>query len=253
MCNPFVSGQAARLAFTLAEVLITLGIIGVVASFTMPSLIQKHKEKELITRTKRVYSVIQNAVLMAQKENDTIGDNTFLFDTSKTSAEVASNFAKYFNGAKVCVSKSKDCSNYYYSVKFATKRKDDTSGTTIGSYLPTARIITNDGAVIAINQMSACARTSTDCKRDENYNCIKDQNGNTTDVIRTSYNCAFIDFDVNGPKPPNQFGQDVYELSVNVDKIVPNLSNQPGGKSFKNILTGVDKLEYTKYNLGEND
>ena len=253
MCNPFVSGQAARLAFTLAEVLITLGIIGVAASLTMPSLIQKHKEKELITRTKRVYSVIQNAVLMAQKENDTIGDNTFLFDTSKTSAEVASNFAKYFNGAKVCVSNSKDCSNYYYSVKFATRRKDDTSGTTIATNLPTARIITNDGAIIFINQMTSCERTSTDCKRDADYNCIKDENGKTTDVIQTSYNCAFIDFDVNGPKPPNQFGQDVYELSVNVDKIVPNLSNLPGGKSFKNILTGIDKLEYTKYNVGESD
>lgn len=253
MCNPFVSGQAARLAFTLAEVLITLGIIGVVASLTMPSLIQKHKEKELITRTKRVYSVIQNAVLMAQKENDTVGDNTFLFDTSKTSAEVASNFAKYFNGAKVCVSASKDCTNYYYSVKFATRRKDDSSDVTIGTNLPTARIITNDGAIIAIGQLSSCERTSIDCERDADYNCIKDENGNTTDVMKTTYNCAFIDFDVNGPKPPNQFGQDVYELSVNVDKIVPNLSNLPGGKSFKNILTGVDKLEYTKYNVGESD
>lgn len=119
--------------------------------------------------------------------------------------------------------------------------------------MPVPRIITNDGAIIFINQMTSCERTSTDCKRDADYNCIKDENGKTTDVIQTSYNCAFIDFDVNGPKPPNQFGQDVYELSVNVDKIVPNLTNLAGGKSFKNILMGVDKLEYTKYNVGESD
>lgn len=33
-------------AFTLSEVLITLGIIGVVASMTIPSLIQKYKRQE---------------------------------------------------------------------------------------------------------------------------------------------------------------------------------------------------------------
>lgn len=46
---------------------------------------------------------------------------------------------------------------------------------------------------------------------------------------------------------------DVYQLTVYKDKIVPNLSNQPGGKSLKNILSGIDKLEYTKYNIGESD
>ena len=36
--KPVVSGQAARLGFTLAEVLVTLGIIGVVSAMTVPSL-----------------------------------------------------------------------------------------------------------------------------------------------------------------------------------------------------------------------
>ena len=34
-------------AFTLAEVLITLGIIGVVAAMTLPALIQQNRNKEL--------------------------------------------------------------------------------------------------------------------------------------------------------------------------------------------------------------
>lgn len=72
---------------------------------TMPSLIQKYKEKELITRTKKVYSNILNAVALAQKDNETVGDNTFLFDTTKTSAEVVQAFAKYFNGSMVCTKK----------------------------------------------------------------------------------------------------------------------------------------------------
>ena len=43
-----------KVAFTLAEVLITLGIIGVVAALTMPSLIQKHKKQETTARFKKI-------------------------------------------------------------------------------------------------------------------------------------------------------------------------------------------------------
>lgn len=39
-------------AFTLAEVLITLGIIGVVAAMTLPTLVQRYKEQETVTRVK---------------------------------------------------------------------------------------------------------------------------------------------------------------------------------------------------------
>ena len=57
-----MSGQAARLGFTLAEVLITLGIIGVVAALTLPSLINKYREKQLRTVFMRSSSIIQNAL-----------------------------------------------------------------------------------------------------------------------------------------------------------------------------------------------
>ena len=55
-------------AFTLSEVLITLGIIGVVAAMTMPSLITKYKEKELVTSYLRVYSILENAYRRVQGE-----------------------------------------------------------------------------------------------------------------------------------------------------------------------------------------
>ncbi len=47
-----------RIAFTLAEVLITLGIIGVVAALTMPIIISKYKEYVFLTKFKQSYSVI---------------------------------------------------------------------------------------------------------------------------------------------------------------------------------------------------
>lgn len=55
-------------AFTLAEVLITLGIIGVVAAMTLPALIQKQQRLETSARLKKFYSVMNQAVVAAQSE-----------------------------------------------------------------------------------------------------------------------------------------------------------------------------------------
>ena len=50
-----------KTAFTLAEILITLGIIGVVAAMTLPSLITKINNRGYAERLIKTYSVIQNA------------------------------------------------------------------------------------------------------------------------------------------------------------------------------------------------
>ena len=54
-----------RAAFTLAEVLITLGIIGIVAALTMPALIANHQKKALESQFKKAYSMLKNAELRA--------------------------------------------------------------------------------------------------------------------------------------------------------------------------------------------
>lgn len=56
-------------AFTLAEVLITLGIIGVVAAMTMPVLIQNNNVKTTETRLKKVYSVMNQAIRLSENVN----------------------------------------------------------------------------------------------------------------------------------------------------------------------------------------
>ena len=52
----------ARLGFTLAEVLITLGIIGIVAAMTMPALIANYQKKVTVVKLKKEYSEL-NSVL----------------------------------------------------------------------------------------------------------------------------------------------------------------------------------------------
>ena len=59
-----------RFGFTLAEVLITLGIIGIVAALTMPALIVNHQKQAAVAAVKKAYSVLNQALNMALQENE---------------------------------------------------------------------------------------------------------------------------------------------------------------------------------------
>lgn len=61
-------------AFTLAEVLITLGIIGVVAAMTIPTLLAKYQEKQTVTKLKQTYSILSQAIRSVQEDVGTPDD-----------------------------------------------------------------------------------------------------------------------------------------------------------------------------------
>ncbi|MCD8023949.1 MAG: type II secretion system GspH family protein, partial [Candidatus Gastranaerophilales bacterium] len=53
-------------AFTLAETLITLAIIGVVAAMTIPTVIANSREKATVVKVKKAYSILTNALIQAE-------------------------------------------------------------------------------------------------------------------------------------------------------------------------------------------
>lgn len=59
--------------FTLAEILITLGIIGVVAAMTIPVLLTNYKANRLRTQFLKTYSVVQQ--VFKQMEADDVSTN----------------------------------------------------------------------------------------------------------------------------------------------------------------------------------
>ncbi len=61
-----------RIAFTLAEVLITLGIIGIVVALTIPNLVQGYRKRVVETRLKEFYTITQQAFKMAEVDNGDI-------------------------------------------------------------------------------------------------------------------------------------------------------------------------------------
>ena len=239
-------------AFTLAEVLITLGIIGVVAAMTLPTLVQKKQDKELISMTRKVYADINHAFLLSQQYYGVVGDNSFLFNSTDNNLTLAKNLAKYFNGSKVCEKPSqKGCSQYYYELYYAKKRygNDDTLITNV---IANPKIILNNGAIIGIqtNKTGCEEKEYTATKYDKNGLVIKNPDGSLSTYTYKSSLCGNITFDVNGNKKPNQYGRDAYSLWVHRNKIEPS-ADYLGGNSLKNILTGKDKLEYEKYTKGQ--
>lgn len=56
-------------AFTLAEVLITLAIIGIVAALTIPNLIQSYKKRVVETRLARFHSMMNQAIKLSEVDN----------------------------------------------------------------------------------------------------------------------------------------------------------------------------------------
>ena len=57
-------------AFTMAEVLVTLGVIGIVAAMTLPGVIAAHRKNVVGSKLKKVYSELSQLLLMSESENE---------------------------------------------------------------------------------------------------------------------------------------------------------------------------------------
>src|SRR5574344_1829353 len=86
------------LAFTLAEVLIVLGIIGVVAAFTIPTLMKKIQDWDFKNAAKVAFSKSSQAV---QKMNEDFSGVSSTFNTSNP-GKFKDEFMKYFKVMKDC-------------------------------------------------------------------------------------------------------------------------------------------------------
>ena len=244
-----------RVAFTLAEVLITLGIIGVVAALTIPSLIVKYQDKVLINQTKKAFSVFQNGLALALQDNGTPGDNSLTFPKDQTSNTVIKNFSKYFNGSQVCLNSSqKGCSQFFYQCAQAMPIYNNAGETVYDNgftYYP--KIILADGAIFGVSSNGkGCENTRyTGVNKNAAGEIIYNNDGTPSTYDYYSAVCANIIMDVNGVKGPNQYGRDVYHFWVYKNNININSGTGIGGTSLRNILSGKEELVYTKYQKGQ--
>lgn len=105
----------AKFGFTLAEVLITLGIIGVVAAITIPNLIANQQKKAIGSQIAEAQSILTQAVRQYSADTDEEGSTEF--DTTLSPQAFAEKYFKpYLKVARVCTRMEDGCwktGNFY--------------------------------------------------------------------------------------------------------------------------------------------
>lgn len=195
-----------KAAFTLAEVLIVVAIIGVVAAFTIPNLLNSANNQELVGLLKKNYSTLASGVQSLINENGCADCITGMSTAGGNACRVfATELYKYISTSKIC--SSDPVTNGCWHSDGLIKGLDGTSpADIIGSYYTGA--VLSDGAFIVFYT-------------DPTFN--QNMSGGTGDArfVNSSYSSPAFLMDVNGAKPPNQIGRDIFYFYLTRTGIYP--------------------------------
>lgn len=174
-------------AFTLAEVLITLLIIGIVASITIPALITETEKAEVAAQVKKYQSILQQAAININNEYGG------LLNSPLSSNEDHDNSWMTFKNQ---LNLRKDCGSYTGRGCWINTAYKTLHGTTHTNwdYIPRPKGMFQDGSSILFLSGSYCSSDMGDSDSGPLNNTM----------------CAYIAIDVNGYKLPNQAGRDVF-------------------------------------------
>ncbi len=136
----------SRKGFTLAEVLITLVVIGIIAAITVPLIMANHKKTEYSGRLKKFYSTLSNAVKLAEREwgVDTLELGYGCSSVSKQKEWFENYLAKYISYIKT--EELSSDSNYYKSLNMYDQFKGLNSGLFV--------VYLNDGTLFFYDECS---------------------------------------------------------------------------------------------------
>lgn len=195
-------------AFTLAEVLITLTIIGIIASVTLPSLNNNVQLNAIGTQLSKFNSQIQNGIkiFMAQNEVARLNSSNFNPETF---------VANSLNVRQVCQKNSYDncfADNYRSIDNSTTKTKNDLLDK------DSLAFILEDGATFQLYYAPYKAATGTDEGEDVTTETKRFASSDFSikDKLARSNNLEVL-LDVNGKKGPNIIGYDLHLVNVNPD------------------------------------
>ncbi len=180
-------------AFTLAEVLITLAIVGVVAALTLPNLIVNYQKKQTVNRLKSTYSIFSQAFEHAKVDYGDMSEwELGPFDTSVKKPDLSKifydkYFLPYINVAKnYGVIKAKEIG--YKSIYYP----DGSSYTYLSSYMDFYTILLSNGTLVL-------------------FSFDNSSDGNT-------YFHPMMYVDTNGLSKPNTLGKDIFVFLIRDNK-----------------------------------
>ncbi len=163
-------------AFTLAEVLITLSIIGVVAALTIPAIVRNYQKQQTVVQLKKVYSALANTTNLAIADNGPVTEWEIGEDSAGQAAVDFANryLIPYLKVSKNCGIETTDACIFNYSYL--------NSNTQSSLNQAWARFYLNDGAIIGVK------------------------------VRNNSAKYVVLYVDINGRRKPNKLGKDIFEL-----------------------------------------
>ena len=169
--------------FTMAEILITLGIIGVVAALTIPTLINKYRAVEMKTRFDKAYSTISQAFELMKIDN-----GGYIDGSSYSAGKFAPVFQQYFRIVKAHTGSA------IYDADLPTYKNFAGNANFYKNMLDDGTLRLADGTIIYIEN--------------------PDANGIQYRV--------FIFVDINGIKQPNTAGKDLFGFQITNDsRLIP--------------------------------
>ena len=205
-----------RSGFTLAEVLITLGIIGVVAAMTIPNLMTSISKRQVETHIKANFSIIKQTLRFA--EADGLSYDMAITDGSDESMKLwfETYMAPHLKVEQICYNQQ-GCwhkAGIVKSLTGGTPRYENNNG--IGGNIITFKIANGSMFNIDGNTASDMASFGLD----------------TTSDGMTFY------FDANGEKKPNRIGKDIYIMVWSDQGLVPAGYNRTKAEVATNCLNG---------------
>lgn len=205
-----------HLAFTLAEILIVVGIIGIIAESTIPSLISDFQDKVAVTQVKKAYSTLSNAYKLAEQAN---GTPDYWGLTANPSPTILSTLTPYLNVSKDCSDGRQGCFPPGVDYKYLAPSLG-TDGVYDSATYPKLKLA--DGTLL-LGWVSGPACTNV---------------GGTN--LQLNNICGEYYVDINGYKNPNQYGKDVFLFWLTKYGIFP------AGTSYEGTFSGYTFANYCR-------
>lgn len=175
--------------FTLSEVLITLGIIGVVAAITIPTLMNKTNNLQYFSAFKRIYSDLSQAAELIKLDNG----GSLSGGLGTDSDGMVGIFGTKLSYIKQCATNDGGC---WHAGTTTWHTLNGGNGWEDRGIRPSA-ILKNGTYIMFSLDSPDCSATGWSI---HNF-------------------CGWVSFDTNGAKPPNKSGIDIFDLYITINGI----------------------------------
>lgn len=209
--------------FTMAEVLITIGVIGIVIAMTLPGVIKNYQRKVLETQFKKTVSVLSQVILKSKVKLGT------------------ENFAQYcteYNGSYYL---SKECYDIFYSnLANLDGKKTNYQMYSINRSNEIIKTYNN-------SQIVTCSTLAAMCSPIFTPRIMLDGSFISMTINEHYF---YIGVDVNGLKGPNQLGHDIFIFTIDTKNDTLTYREKPKNYTDEEIDNGNYAAEHQKERAG---